>query len=71
MPPDNNGNGITPGHTAWDALIAFFGTVKAILDDWRVMVTLLLVIVLMAGRIAAPEIGAMVEGWIRAWKGTG
>jgi len=69
--PDNNGSGPAPGHNAWDALIAFFATIKDILNDWRVMVTLLIVILLLVGKVAAPEIGAMVEGWIRAWKGTG
>ena len=67
--PDDNGNNIAPGHNAWDAFIAFMATVKDILNDWRVMVTLLIVLLLLVGKVAAPEVGAMVESWIRAWRG--
>jgi hypothetical protein len=69
--PDNGNDQIPDvksGHGAWDAVIAGLQTVRDILNDWRVMVTLLIVILLWAGRVAAPELGAMVEGWIRAWK---
>ena len=63
-----DGKVVEPGHTGWDFFIAITYTIRAILDDWRVMVTLLTVILLLAGKVAAPELGAMVEGWIRAWK---
>lgn len=67
--PDENGNGTAPGHNAWDVCVVGINAVRDILNDWRVMVTLLIVLLLFAGKVAAGDLGPMVEGWIRAWKG--
>lgn len=69
MPDDDNGLPPKGSANAADVLITLIKAIEDILNDWRVMVTLLVVILLAAGKIAGPEVGAIVEGWIRAWRG--
>lgn len=70
MPDDpiTNGTEVEPGHNAWDAFVAVVYAIRDIFNDWRVATALLVVILLLAGKIAGGDLMQGVEGWIRAWK---
>ena len=55
----------------WDVIIALIQAVRDILNDWRVAVTLLIVALLWAGKVAGPEIKDFAIGVIMAWRGAG
>ena len=71
MPDDDNGNGIDDGYhakTPWDVLVVFIQAIRDILNDWRVATALLVVILLLAGKVAGADLMEGVERWIRAWR---
>jgi hypothetical protein len=69
--PDENGDGgelPTNGRGACDVLIVLIQAFRDILNDWRVATALLVVILLLAGKVAGGDLMAGIEGWIRAWR---
>lgn len=51
-------------------LIEFIRAVRDVLNDWRVATALLVVILLLAGKVAGGDLMQGVEGWIHAWRCT-
>lgn len=72
MPPENdNGDGVGDGYHAkgWpDVMVEFIQAIRDIFNDWRVATALLVVILLLAGKVAGGDLMAGVESWIRAWR---
>ena len=70
MPDDDNGIPEIPtnGKGACDVLIVLIQAFRDILNDWRVATALLVVILLLAGKVAGGDLMAGIESWIRAWK---
>jgi hypothetical protein len=73
MPDDPNriDNEAAKGTGPWDACIVFIEAVRDILNDWRVAVTLLIVALIWAGKVAGPDIADFAVRVIGAWKGQG
>ena len=72
--PDDNGNGTdtpTKGTGPWDVCIVAIQAIRDILNDWRVAVTLLIVALLWAGKVAGPDIADFAVRVIEAWRGQG
>lgn len=55
----------------WDVLVHLIDAVRDILNDWRVAVTLLVVALMWAGKVAGPEMAEFAVNIIKAWRGTG
>lgn len=71
--PDENGvpNDTPQGSNAWDVAREAIRAFRDILNDWRVATALLVLILLLAGKVAGTELMAGIESWIHAWRGTG
>lgn len=65
MVPEETPKGSNLYDVAREAIRAF----RDIFNDWRVATAFLVVILLIAGKVAGGELMAGVESWIRAWRG--
>lgn len=66
--PDDNGNGITPGHTTADVLIAAINAIRDIFNDWRVILMMAVVILLVLNKMTGSLVFEGLQGIVRAWK---
>ena len=68
MPDNQVPDGPIKGSNMADVLREAIRAVRDILNDWRVATGVLIVILVMAGSVAGPDIIDGVERWIRAWR---
>lgn len=72
---ENGSNEERPaGSTGWDVAIEIVRAIRDIFNDWRVatafMVTVVVAVLLIAGKLAGAELFEGVKGWICAWRNT-
>lgn len=69
--PEDNGSKEPPIQNSnfADVLRELIRAVRDIFNDPRVAIAFLIVVMVMAGSVAGPEIIDGVERWIRAWRG--
>jgi len=69
MPPDNDvPDDKIQGSNAWDVVRELIRALRDIFNDWRVALAFLIMVCVLAGSIAGPDIIDGVERWIRAWR---
>lgn len=70
MADDNGSNEERPvGSTGWDFAIEVVRAIRDILNDWRVATAVVILVLLVAGKVAGGDLMQGIEGWIRAWRG--
>jgi hypothetical protein len=69
---DENGSNEKPiqHSNGWDLCREIVRAIRDIFNDWRVATALLVVVLLLAGKVAGGDLMAGIESWIRAWKCT-
>lgn len=68
MPPDDNGNGLAKGHNTSDVLIAGINAIRDIFNDWRAILLVALVVLMVANKMTGSLVFEGIQGIVRAWK---
>lgn len=65
--PDNDEN-VTAGHTTADVLIAGINAVRDILNDWRAILLIAVVVLIVLNKMTGSAMLEGLQGLVRAWK---
>lgn len=69
--PDDNGTPTERSHgaTAWDAVIELIRAVRDIFNDWRALMFVGIVVLIIANKMTGSLVFEGLEGLVRAWRG--
>lgn len=67
MPPED-GNGLKAGHNTSDVLIAAINAVRDIFNDWRAILLVALVVLMVANKMTGSLVFEGLQGLVRAWR---